>query len=202
MSEWNMTSAEVVYFDRPGKHNTDEVLDLVSKALKRTGIDTVVIASNSGETATKGLARLSDLCKNIIVVTSHAGFSGMDELDMDPDVEDQLRQSGAKLVRASHILSGVERSFTRRFQGISRAEVVSETLRALFGQGMKVCVEISVMAADSGYIARSDDEIVAVGGTGEGADTACIVRPAHANNFFKLEVREVIAIPRSRTKGE
>ena len=197
-----MTTAEIVYFDRPGKHNTDEVIDLVSRTLERTRIDTAVIASNSGETASKAVASWSELCENIVVVTSHAGFSGEGEVDMDQAVEDKLRQSGAKLVRASHILSGLERSFTKRFQGLSRAEVVSETLRALFGQGMKVCVEISVMAADSGTIVCGDSEIIAVGGTGEGADTACIVRPAHANNFFRFEVREIIAMPRSREREE
>ena len=147
-----MASAEVVYFERPGKHNTDDVINLVSQTLKRTGIDTVIIASNSGETAAKAIARWSGACKNIVVVTSHAGFSGEGELDMDSAMEGRLLQSGARLVRASHVLSGLERSFSKKFQGLSRAEVVSETLRALFGQGLKVCVEIAIMAADSGAI--------------------------------------------------
>lgn len=193
-----MAAAEVVYFDKPGKHNTDTVIEVVRKTLGRTGIETVVIASNSGETAMKGIEGWSDLCKDIVVVTSHAGFSGEDTLDMDVAAEETIRSTGAKLVRASHILSGLERSFTKRFHGISRAEVVSETLRALFGQGMKVCVEISVMAADSGAVRCEGNEVIVVGGTGEGADTACIVRPAHANDFFKFEVKEILAMPRNK----
>jgi len=37
--------------------------------------------------------------------------------------------------------------------------------------------------------------------TGKGADTALVLKAAHMNNFFDLEVREIIAKPRQR-KGE
>ena len=193
-----MASAEIVYFDRPGKHNTEELIQHVSESIGRTGIDTVVIASSSGETAMRAIECWSDQCTNIVVVTSHAGFTDEGMLEMDSETEQKIRKAGATVVRASHVLSGLERSFTRKFQGVSRSEVVSETLRTLFGQGMKVCIEISIMAADSGAIVCGESEIIAVGGTGEGADTACVVRPSHANNFFKFEVREILAKPRSR----
>jgi hypothetical protein len=39
-------------------------------------------------------------------------------------------------------------------------------------------------------------EIVAVAGTGRGADSAIVVRPANQNRFFDLKVREIIAMPR------
>jgi hypothetical protein len=201
MPENAMPAAEITYFDRPGKKNTEELMDAVSLCLDRTGVKTIVIASNSGETALKAIERWPDSCSNLVVVTSHAGFSGEGMLDMDSDMEAKIERSGARLVRASHILSGIERSFTKKFGGISRVEVVSETLRTLFGQGMKVCVEITVIAADSGAIRCDDGEIVVIGGTGEGADTACVVRPAHANDFFKFEIREIIAMPRQKRGG-
>jgi hypothetical protein len=201
MLENAMPAAEIAYFDRPGKKNTEELMDAVSLCLKRSGIKTIIIASNSGDTAMKAINRWSDSCSNLVVVTSHAGFSGEGLLDMDSSTEAKIAQSGAKLVRASHVLSGVERSFTKKFGGVSRVEVVSETLRTLFGQGMKVCVEITVMAADSGAITCGDDEVIVIGGTGEGADTACVVRPAHANDFLKFEIREIIAMPRHKRAG-
>lgn len=49
-------------------------------------------------------------------------------------------------------------------------EVIAHTLR-FFGQGMKVCVEIAVMAADGGLI-PPNIPILSIGGTGRGADTA------------------------------
>jgi hypothetical protein len=190
--------AEVVYLDRPGRDNTDAVLDAVERCLGRTEIRHVIVASNSGETAFKVISRLAERQVEVVVVTSHAGFSGEGELDMDGEAEKGLRQAGAKVVRASHVLSGVERSLTRKLGGSSRIEAISEALRSLFGQGMKVCVEITVMAADSGAIPCGDSEVVVIGGTGEGADTACVIRPAHANSFFNMEVREIIAMPRAR----
>ncbi len=196
-----MPASEITYFDTPGKKNTEELMDAVSRCLDRTGIKTVVIASNSGETALKAIDRWADSCSTFVVVTSHAGFSGEGMLDMNSDTETKIIQAGARLVRTSHVLSGMERSFTKKFGGVSRVEVVSATLRTLFGQGMKVCVEIAVMAADSGAIRCGDEEIIVIGGTGEGADTACVVRPAHANDFFKFEIREIIAIPRFRHAG-
>lgn len=195
-----MTTSEVEYFDQSGKQNTEAVFDVVGRCLKRTNIGYVVVASNSGETAKKAVSKLTDYDVKIVIVTSQAGFSGEGIIDMARDVEESLRESGAEVVRASHALSGVERSLTRKFGGSSRVEAISEALRALFGQGMKVCVEIAIMAADNGAIPCGEDEVIVVGGTGEGADTACILRPAHANGFFNMEVREVLAIPRTRRK--
>lgn len=196
----DMATSEVVYFNRPGMENTDAVLDAVERCLKRTGIGHVVVASNSGETAFRALSKFADLDVRIVVVTSHAGFSGEGVVDMDDKTEGRLTQSGAKVVRSSHALSGLERSVTRKLGGSSRVEAISEALRSLFGQGLKVCVEVAVMAADNGAIPCGDLEVAVIGGTGKGADTACVIRPAHANSFFNMEVREIVAIPRARQK--
>jgi hypothetical protein len=61
---------------------------------------------------------------------------------------------------------------------------------------MKVAVEMSLMAADAGVIDISK-ELIAIGGTDEGADTAIIFKPAYARKFKDLEIREIIAKPRS-----
>ena len=66
-------------------------------------------------------------------------------------------------------------------------------------EGIKVAVEISIMAADAGLI-PTDREIIAIGGTGGGADSAVVLRAAHMNNYFDLEIREIIAKPRQRKK--
>ena len=60
-----------------------------------------------------------------------------------------------------------------------------------------MAVEVAVMAADAG-LAPTDREIIAVGGTGRGADTALVLRAAHMNSFFDLEIREIICKPRQR----
>ena len=63
------------------------------------------------------------------------------------------------------------------------------------GQGMKVVIEITVMAADAGLV-RTDEDIIAVGGSGRGADTAVVLRPVNSNDFFDLKVKEILCKPR------
>ena len=81
-------------------------------------------------------------------------------------------------------------------------EIIAHTLRLFGGEGIKVAVEVSVMAADAGLI-PTNREIIAVGGSGAGADSAIVLKAAHMNNFFDLEIREIIAKPRQRgEKGD
>ncbi len=154
------------------------------------------MASSTGETARKALEMLRGKDIKLVVVTDHTGFEGEGINTMDPQTEDFLRKSGATIVRQSHVLSGLERSFTRKFGGLSRTEAVAEALRALFGHGLKVCVEISIMAADSGAIPI--EEVVAVAGRESGADTAVVIRPAHTNSFFNMQIKEIICMPRDK----
>jgi uncharacterized protein len=60
-----------------------------------------------------------------------------------------------------------------------------------------VAVEVAVMAADAGLV-PTDREIIAIGGSGRGADAALVLKAAHMNNFFELEIREVLAKARQR----
>lgn len=76
------------------------------------------------------------------------------------------------------------------------AETVAETLRRV-SRGTKVCFEIAVMAADADLL-PTDQDAVAIGGSGGGADTAVVIRPANMNRFFDLKIREFIAMPRLR----
>ena len=184
------------YFEKPGKINTEETLKLAITRAEELKIRHMVIASSSGETALKAVEMAENRLKelNIVCVTYHTGFYREGENSMSDDVEEFLRSRGVKVVRQSHALSGVERSISKRFGGVSRVEVIAEALRSLFGHGLKVCVEITIMAADSGAIPI--EEVIAVGGTGRGADTAVVIRPAHMNNFFDMEIREIICMPR------
>lgn len=186
---------KIFYFEKPGEENTEETLKLAFDRAKELGIKYVVLASSYGETAKKALKYLSDGMK-LVVVTYHTGFLEEGKNTMDPETENFLRSKGATIVRQSHVLSGIERSITRKFGGISRVEAIAEALRSLFGHGLKVCVEIAVMAADSGAIPL--EEVVAIGGRVRGADTAVVLKPAHMNNFFDMQIKEIICIPREK----
>ena len=185
----------IVYFDSPGKQNTDEVIRIAKERIREGGIRKAVVASASGASAVKALRAFSGLEVELIAVTYHAGFSSPGSVDLEEENRRILEEAGVPIIMATHALSGVERSFSRRFGGISTVEVVAETLRALFGEGLKTCVEVAIMACDAGRV-LPEEEIVALGGTGgEGLDTACVIRPANMNRFFDMRVREILCIP-------
>ena len=189
-----MTVKEIIYFSKPGPQNTHAVAEAVKKRCRELGITHVVVASNTGETALKFWEVLKDCEVKLVSVTEHAGFAGGDELFLTPEMRESLQEKGIEVLIASHILSGVGRSISNKFGGISHVEIIAHTLRRI-GQGIKVAVEISIMAADAALI-PTDAEIIAVGGSGKGADAAAVIKPAHMNNFFDIEIREIIAMPR------
>lgn len=187
---------QITYFDAPGAKNTDQVIHLAKKRTDELGIQHVVVASTSGATALKAWEALKDMSLSIVCVGEHYGFWGGDEQRFSDVIRKDLESKGVKVFLGSHALSGVGRSITNKFKGISHTEIMAYTLRQ-FGEGLKVCVEISIMAADAGLI-PTDREIVAIGGTSKGADTAIVLKAAHMHNYFDLEIREIIAMPRQR----
>jgi len=194
-----MDRREILYLDAQGGENTDKVLGAVVERVKLGDIKHVVIASDSGKTGLKAFGMLRGSGARVVVVTEHCGSDKEGENTMVPENEKALLDAGVEIVRATHALSGVERAVNKKIGGSSRVETIAEALRSLFGQGMKVAVEITIMAADNGAIPCGPDaRVIAVGGTEWGSDTAIVVRPAHSNGFFSLQVKEIIAIPKNR----
>ena len=190
--------SEIIYFDRPGPENTAAVVEAVRSRCGELGIEHVVVASDSGTTATAMSDALAETPVTLIAVPEHAGYKGGDETSMKSDAREQLEQRGVKVLVCAHALSGLARSITDKFGGISHIEIIAHTLRQFGGEGIKVAVEVAVMAADAGLV-PTDREIIAVGGSGKGADAAIVLKAAHANNFFDLEIREILAKPRQRS---
>lgn len=173
----------------PGKENTQYTVKEALKTAKERGIKYIVVASNTGETA--DCFKNSGL--NIIVVTHFSGFEKKGEIQMHEDKRKELESCGMKVVTSTHALSGIERGMSKKFGGIYPSEIVAATLRML-GQGTKVCVEIVVMALDAGAIPYGE-EVIAVGGTVKGADTAIIIKPENATEIFDVKICEIICKP-------
>ncbi len=180
-----------MYFDKPGKVNTDQTLELAGKRGKELGIQEVVLASSSGETAYRALEILKAF--QITVVTYHCGFKEPFKNVMSAEVRQDLTSKGLTVVAATHALSGIERSVASKHSGVYPVLLIADTLR-LFGQGTKVAVEVTIMAADAGAISGKD--IVAIGGSSKGADTALVLKPANQSHFFDLRIREIICKPK------
>jgi hypothetical protein len=81
----------------------------------------------------------------------------------------------------------------KKLQTYELEEIMAYTLR-IFGEGMKVACEISLMAADAGLI-RTGEPTVAIAGSGRGADTAIVLTAANAQAFFEMKVMEVLCKP-------
>jgi hypothetical protein len=194
----------IVYFEQPGIENTGEVVEIVDQRLGQGDIKNVVVASNSGETGLKFAKKVAKKT-NLVIVSSHFGFDSPGVWDFDLKNLRELESMNCKVVTQSHIFSGMERSFTNRFSGVSHSEIIAEAFRSLMGVGMKVAIECAIMAADSGAI--SMEKTIAVAGTstdrGQGADCAIVVEPSNCNRFFDFRVLEILAKPfRRNTKKE
>jgi hypothetical protein len=187
-----MTEIQSVYFAESGSANTEKTLEIAKKRSEQLGIKTIVVASTSGETGVRAVKLLPN-CK--VVVVSHAtGFPAPDAQELTPQNRATIMGKGGLVLTATHAFGGVGRAVRRRFNTYQVDDIMAQTLR-VFGQGAKVACEIVLMAADAGLI-RTDEEVISIGGTGSGADTALVIKPAHTQDFFELKVREVLCKPR------
>ena len=189
----------ILYLDSVGEENTDAVIEAAAKRAAEPGISHIVVASTSGKTALKMAEAVKGSGIKVIGVSHQYGQKEKGEWEVEEEYKKKLEDLGAVITTQSHMFSGIERSISKKFGGYSRLEVIADTLRSLFGKGFKVAIEVAIMAADSGHIPISEDtEIIAIGGTRRGADVALVLRPAHSNDFFSLQVREIIAMPRAK----
>jgi hypothetical protein len=177
-----------------GKINTEATLKMALQRAQELNIQHLVLPSNRGDTAFKALELNSDL--NLICVTHQVGFTGAGIDEMDKETRQTLTARGVNILTTSHLFAGVDRALRKEFGGLYPAEIIANTLR-IMGQGYKVAIEISVMALDAGLIPYGK-EIIALGGTARGVDTAIVIEPAHSDYFFNSQVKEIICMPRER----
>jgi len=187
-----MLEVESVYFLEPGSANTEETLKVAKRRAEELGIKSIVVASTSGETGLKALKIFADY--RVVVVTHTTGFQAPDTQELTSQTRAKILEKGGTILTATHAFGGLGRAVRRRFNTYQVDELIAQTLR-VFGQGTKVACEIVLMAVDAGLI-RTDEEIISIGGTASGADTALVVKPAHTHDFFQLKVREVLCKPR------
>lgn len=182
---------KTVYFEKAGKQNTDALLRVVKDYLEDANIKDIVVASTTGETGVEASRIFKGY--NVVVVTHCFGFREPERIELQEGHKREILANGAKIFTGTHALSSVERAIRKDFGTIQSLELIANTLR-LMGEGTKVCVEITLMATDAGLISVNKD-VIAIGGTGRGADTALRLKPANSSRFFDLRIREVVAKP-------
>jgi len=169
---------KIKYFETYGPENTDQIIEIVAERIKKGDLKTVVVASTRGETGVK-FAKILGKDINLVVV-SHK--------EMNEELKKEITELGGKALDKTYLALHTE-----------GMDDIRESYRT-FGQGFKVAIEVVLIAADKNEIELHTD-VVSVGGTARGADTAIVVKTTTAKEIFssdkkkKLEVREVLAMP-------
>lgn len=184
--------SKTVYFDKPGRENTEEVFRIARERAEELGIKTMVVASTKGDTAVRAVSLFKGF--RVICVTHSTGFREPDSQQFTEENRKIVESQGGIVLTTTHAFAGVSRAVRNKFNTYIIGDIVASCLR-IFGDGMKVVCEIVMMAADGGLV-RTDEEVVAIAGTGRGADTAVVLTPVNSQNFFDLRVKEVLCKPR------
>ena len=183
---------KIVYFEEPGPANTETTLHLAAERAKARGIKKAVLASTTGETA-RLAARLwaKSAIKKIVVVPHQYGFMFAQRFPAELVTE---------LTGRGHTVHfGTMLFHTERFYGTNTPTILANMLRT-FCQGMKVCVEIVLMAVDGGHV-DTGEEVVVVAGSGRGSDTAVVAIAAPSTRLGELHITEIICKPLQTKQG-
>lgn len=186
------TVGQVVYFAEAGAANTERVLQIARQRAEALGIKSIVVATTTGATG----ARAAEVFQgfNLVAVSHVTGFRGPDTQELTAANRERIIASGGQVLTTTHAFAGLGRAVRRKLNTYQMEEIVAYTLRTQ-GEGMKVCYEITLMAADAGLISTKG-EVIAIAGTGSGADTAVVLQPANVHDFFDLRLQEILCKPR------
>jgi len=182
----------VRYFSKAGPKNTAALFEAVARRAGELNIRTVVLATTSGRTAFEALDRLGEGF-GIVAVTHVTGFSGPNIQEMSEKDRGELEKRGVRVLTCQHTFGGIGRAVRNKLGTYQVDEIIAYALR-VFGQGVKVAVEVALMAADAGLVSAGED-VISVGGAGKGADSAIVLQPANSFHFFDLKVKEIICKP-------
>jgi len=190
-----MAEKKIIYYPEVGEVNTEKTMKAAKERADELGVKNIVVSSTRGGTALAAL----DVFKgyNVVVVTHVAGFKEAGKIEMSDETVAEVKEKGGKVLTTVHAFGGVSSAIQKKFNTMESGLLIANVLR-MFGQGMKVALEIVYMAADAGLLPM-DEDVISIAGTGKGADTAIVAKPAHSGQLFDLYVKEIISKPSTRT---
>ena len=181
-----------MYFEQQGRDNTEKTLQIAKEEALKREIKYLVVASTSGRTGVQAAQMLQDTDIKVIIVAHSTGLREPGEQLFEEATRKEIEALGAVVFIGTDTLTGM--AIAMRNKGAFSEETLISNVLRMFGQGTKVGVEIVAMATDANLIPVSD--VIAVAGTGRGADTALIIAANSTNRFFDIKVREILAKPR------
>src|SRR5674536_353302 len=97
-----MRKEQIIYLEKPGPQNTEDVIDSVQTYVARSGLKRVVVASTTGATSVKIAAAPKNKVK-LVVVTHHTGFSQEGTQRFDAETRKMLEKQGVTVLTLSLI---------------------------------------------------------------------------------------------------
>jgi hypothetical protein len=176
---------KIVYFGQTGADNTAATFETVDGALSELGIKKIILASTRGDTARYAMDHYKGQDVRLIVVPHQYGFGPGQRFP--PELVERARQEG-HAVYFGTMLFHQEKTW-----GEGPAQAAANFLR-LFCQGVKVCVEILLMAGNAGLVAEGE-QVVVVAGTGRGADTALVMAGGTTTNLKGVHISRILCKP-------
>jgi hypothetical protein len=180
------------YFGTPGLKHTQATLDAAHERVKTLGIEKIVISSWTGNTALKARETFGKGL-SLVMVTHESGFNNSAHQHLQEKQKKMLLEKGISVLTTTHAFESRGSTFGSQTGSPQIDEHTTHALQ-IFGQGTKVAVEIALMAADAGLVG-TDEDIISIGGTASGVDTALVIKPAPTQKFFDFKVREIICKP-------
>jgi uncharacterized protein len=176
----------VVYFPDYGEQNTPAVVDCVSRRLDEGDVTTVVVATSSGKTAlllADALAKHHGL--RLIAVGNPPG-SAYEPIPAD-NRSTMIARGMIVVDYAPYGCAALQGDAHRNMYGsLDLLVVVADVWRMTGGQGLKVAMEVGLMATNVGVL-KPGEKVIAVGGTASGADTAIVMKTALSLDIFSSE---------------
>ena len=180
-------------FETKGMSNTDEALAIAKANADDLGIKKIVVASTEGTTAKKAVELFSGDYE-IIVITHNAWFREGTKCEVSDELRQELENAGAKVITATLAFSGCQSALQKKHGEWSSDYMFARLVRSIMADGLKVCMEIAIMACDNGVLSPGE-EVITIAGTGRGADTVAWVAAAPSRTFMDLRVKAIFAKP-------
>lgn len=192
-----MPRTNITLFKEKGPENTKKCFELVSERMEKLDIEEVVVATTTGKTGAEAVKFFENKEKEVTAVSHQYGYKEDGKIKLKDQYRDIMEKSeNASLVITPDLLTRIPKIIRNKYGGRTYLDLIADTLR-MFSQGMKVCIECVSQAADTGKI-PANEEIAAIAGTVEGADTGIILESKHSNKMLDTDIREIICMPREK----
>jgi len=209
-----MTKRAVYFFENVGEENTKDVIEAVAKRTREGDIEAVIVASIWGRTAIKLAENLkeSGLKLRVVCVSGPPSWQQYPEYKFPLIKEEERKKLDALEVQ---VVDWVEEPFKPlTFRNWWEKETIEMrrpesdlfwmTLICVGGHGLRTAVEVVFMAVEAGVI-RVGQRVVGVAGTGEGADSAVVMKTSRFEDAVgpdpgkRLKIEEILAMPKQTT---